>query len=611
MKSIAIKSPNRASHAGASLLLQRRCACGQGAAALTRTCKDCERGPLLGLQARLLVGAVNDPLEDEADRAAAQVLAPSSSNHAKVHGHQPPMLSRAATHTMNTGTEAPASVHQTLSTLGEPLSATLRRRFEPRFGHDFSRVRVHRDAPARQSARDVHAAAYTVGQSIVFGQGQYAPDTTTGRALLAHELAHVVQQGAAAPAVLRRRGFFEQLAGLFAGDDFDDETLATYLEQLRRTQRIEDFTDSDNKARAVVNEWKDGDSPHVLTEDVKALLIREMLSGVTGDDDEKAILELLERAYNYELTYIFSAGGVTLDALNGALHGQEQDCLDAFVARRFAGGAAALAAGRIQPTGSAIAFGQAVSSRCALALDSLAILGVEWSLPCVLGILCSEDSEVVDALQRFDVRSVSSIDVDHWKYDGSTWSVTKTGHPVGAANAHASPPEIYLLRDRSCDSAVRTIVHEVRHQTQPLGSRLSNETDAYTYTEQWSIDRGLPGNRRLRTIDSEGRQAVDPVAVDAYVRQRYPGTDSASETIVGHRDADGHAEISPVSGGNFFRPPQAQDSHWSAPRFNAPQVLRAEKWKCPSTRQSLQLALQSSVVPTHFNDRIADSVWDL
>lgn len=99
--------------------------------------------------------------------------------------------------------------------------------------------------------------------------------------------------------------------------------------------------------------------------------------------------------------------------------------------------------------------------------------------------------------------------------------------------------------------------------------------------------------------------------MDAYVRQRYPGTDSASETIVGHRDADGHAEISPVSGGNFFRPPQAQDSHWSAPRFNAPQVLRAEKWKCPSTRQSLQLALQSSVVPTHFNDRIADSVWDL
>lgn len=65
---------------------------------------------------------------------------------------------------------------------------------EPRFGHDFGKVRVHSDARASESARAVYASAYTVGEDIVFGAGRYAPETGEGRELLAHELAHVVQQ---------------------------------------------------------------------------------------------------------------------------------------------------------------------------------------------------------------------------------------------------------------------------------------------------------------------------------------------------------------------------------------------------------------------------------
>lgn len=65
---------------------------------------------------------------------------------------------------------------------------------EPRFGHDFSKVRVHSGAAAEQSARAVNAHAYTVGQNIVFGAGMFAPATAGGRRLLAHELTHVVQQ---------------------------------------------------------------------------------------------------------------------------------------------------------------------------------------------------------------------------------------------------------------------------------------------------------------------------------------------------------------------------------------------------------------------------------
>jgi hypothetical protein len=87
---------------------------------------------------------------------------------------------------------------------GVPLSRELRSYFEPRFGHDFSRVRVHTDGEAAHAALSVQARAYTLGRDIVFGAGQYAPSTSVGRHLLAHELTHVVQQRNGARAVQRR-----------------------------------------------------------------------------------------------------------------------------------------------------------------------------------------------------------------------------------------------------------------------------------------------------------------------------------------------------------------------------------------------------------------------
>lgn len=88
----------------------------------------------------------------------------------------------------------PPSVHTVLRSSGQPLDATTRSFVEPRFGHDFSNVRVYTDARASESAIAVHALAYTVGQNVVFREGQYHPRTTTGMQLLAHELTHVVQQ---------------------------------------------------------------------------------------------------------------------------------------------------------------------------------------------------------------------------------------------------------------------------------------------------------------------------------------------------------------------------------------------------------------------------------
>lgn len=76
---------------------------------------------------------------------------------------------------------------------GQPLPQSVRNYFEPRFGYDFSQVRVHTDAQAAESARLANARAYTLGRDIVFGSGQYVPKTTAGQQLLAHELTHVVQ----------------------------------------------------------------------------------------------------------------------------------------------------------------------------------------------------------------------------------------------------------------------------------------------------------------------------------------------------------------------------------------------------------------------------------
>jgi Domain of unknown function (DUF4157) len=92
----------------------------------------------------------------------------------------------------------PPIVNDVLRSPGQPLDAETRAFMEPRFGFDFSQVRVHTDANAAQSASAIDSRAYAVGSHVVFAAGSYAPDTLAGKALLGHELAHVVQQRATA-----------------------------------------------------------------------------------------------------------------------------------------------------------------------------------------------------------------------------------------------------------------------------------------------------------------------------------------------------------------------------------------------------------------------------
>lgn len=138
-----------------SKLLQRKCACGGQASQSEGECEDCKKKRTL-------------------------------QRHAAGPAAQP---------------TAPPIVHEVLNSPGQPLDPATRNFFERRFGHDFSRVRVHTDDCAADSARAVNASAYTVGSDIVFGANQYRPLQGKGNQLVAHELAHVVQQETSVPSL--------------------------------------------------------------------------------------------------------------------------------------------------------------------------------------------------------------------------------------------------------------------------------------------------------------------------------------------------------------------------------------------------------------------------
>jgi Domain of unknown function (DUF4157) len=173
-------------------LLQRKCACGNRTM-IGGHCAECAKNKST-LQRKLTIGASNDPLEQEADRIADQVMAASTQSTIE---RAPLQIQRFAGQAGDESNAAPASVDRVLAGSGRPLEPALREDMELRFGHDFSHVRVHSGDAAETSAKDVNAHAYTVGRNIVFGERQFQPHTPSGRRLLAHELTHVVQQNAA------------------------------------------------------------------------------------------------------------------------------------------------------------------------------------------------------------------------------------------------------------------------------------------------------------------------------------------------------------------------------------------------------------------------------
>jgi peptidoglycan hydrolase-like protein with peptidoglycan-binding domain len=170
------------------------------------------------LQAKLKIGQPDDIYEQEADRVAEQVMRmpePEIVSRNELHIQESCSACKEnelkrqpikeeeeeeklqAKTTSNRIPEIDPNIESYIRSLnggGQPLSEDSRAFFEPRCSYDFSQVRVHTDVKAAESAQALNAAAFTIGRNVVFAQGRYAPETISGKSLLAHELAHVVQQ---------------------------------------------------------------------------------------------------------------------------------------------------------------------------------------------------------------------------------------------------------------------------------------------------------------------------------------------------------------------------------------------------------------------------------
>jgi hypothetical protein len=264
------------------------------------------------------------------------------------------LLQRYADHGKSEFSAFPPIIHEVLRSPGGPLDADVRAFMEQRFEHDFSRVTVHTDAKAAESARAVNALAFTAGKKVVFGAGVYSPRSEQGIRILGHELTHVVQQSSVINGQMPNRvsssndsfesdarmhesnigrtqtphrlimdlkepmiqrlpiGSFlselvtmpiSALSRVFGKENYNNEELLAYYEEFLVKGKTEERYDSDNKARAIIKRWKDKDltlrdkqgQEKKLTLDFekKAILVQELLIGYTSKDDETSILELI------------------------------------------------------------------------------------------------------------------------------------------------------------------------------------------------------------------------------------------------------------------------------------------------------------------------------
>jgi hypothetical protein len=166
--------------------------------------------PSAGVQSKLIIGAPGDRFEQEADHVAERVMRMPEPGVQRAcacgSDEKDPKQEflQAKGEPGGTGAGvAPPAVHDALGATGQALDSGTKSFFEPRFGHDFSQVRLHTGQDAARAARSVNALAFTVGRDIVFGAGRYQPQTEAGKSLLAHELTHVMQQGESRQTLMR------------------------------------------------------------------------------------------------------------------------------------------------------------------------------------------------------------------------------------------------------------------------------------------------------------------------------------------------------------------------------------------------------------------------
>ena len=213
--------------------------------------------PFVAISPKLKVSTHGDKWEQEADRMADEVLCTKDADIKT--GKKPPDIS-AKGNTSGTEVDSPlASEIQNLSG-GQPLARKDRDFFEPRFGMDLGGVRVHTGNTAERLAEGLSARAFTYRNHVVFGKGEYSPGTGEGRRLLAHELAHTIQQ---------QNNFYENSSFYVTSESI--ETFSTIQRTIETGGTVMKQEEKDNPKEVVIEGItfkKDSEGRLILTEDI-------------------------------------------------------------------------------------------------------------------------------------------------------------------------------------------------------------------------------------------------------------------------------------------------------------------------------------------------------
>lgn len=310
------------------VFLQRACACG-GARSGSCSCAD----ETDEIQAKLTVNAPGDRFEREADKFADSVVSDTAPTPASVSPVTPLAQRAGSGNTAGApGGSAALAAAASTQTGGTPLSPNERAYFDPRFGRDLSAVRLHTDIGAGRAAQGISARAFTHRNHIAFAPGEYAPGTTEGRRLIAHEITHTLQQTSASGTLQREAGgtaggFFHNIA-LFFGASISEEDMQGYLDHVAEIGGPELDYDSDNKALAIAGRI-DRSTTEVLGHDsdvgLRKILILDMQDGATLGDEENAIINLLATTNPGEFHQFFqSPNALDANALRSDVDDENQ-----------------------------------------------------------------------------------------------------------------------------------------------------------------------------------------------------------------------------------------------------------------------------------------------
>lgn len=425
----------------------------------------------VGMQPKLTVNKAGDIYEQEADRVAERVMRmaePTLQRTCECGGGCPlclernthERLQRKAVEKDDSETSVPALAHEVLRSSGQPLDSSTRAFMEPRFGHDFNGVRVHTDPLAAESAQAVNAIAYTVGRNVVFGRGRYQPTSTHGRRLLAHELAHVVQQDQSPNKASLQR-----------------QDLPCCPSNVDKKRKKKSAGDDEGPLR----------SPRFTNDPIlQKVLLGELTRGLNDQgEDVRRIKEALIDAGSY--------GPLMLKAT-------PRDAQSLTTSNTFD-----------RKTRTALKrFQRRAGLKATGILDAKTLRKLDerfpplpkykdeawpdtWNMNCLLKILCPWNMPLVKRLGRGEVPVVKSdsIILTYAKKiaDGSWQAEKKQGKGLEDSESGA----VFLNKDLNCAEAAITLYHEMWHVDQPKNAKtLDKEVDAEFSDLEWALDRGLP-----------------------------------------------------------------------------------------------------------------------